>query len=217
MSDVETQGEDTLEPVVPEAGDDAELAPLPAPDERQMLMQKARLMGIAFSPNIGVETLRARIREKLEVDAQGATPAPVPAPTPAPSAERAERARTRTLRQHLLDENMRLVRLRITCLDPKKKDLPGEIITVANEYIGTVRKFVPFGEVTENGYHVPHCIYKLLKGRKFLNIKVIKSRDGNRDRVETTYVPEFALEVLPPLTPAELQKLATAQLAAGNS
>ena len=73
---------------------------------------------------------------------------------------------------------------------------------------------MPFGEQTENGYHVPYCIYQMLKDRKFLHIRTIKTREG--ERTETSYVPEFALEVLPQLTPIDLQKLATAQTAAGN-
>ena len=107
--------------------------------------------------------------------------------------------------------------VRITNLDPKKKDLPGEVFTVANEHLGTVRKFVPYGEVTDNGYHVPYCIYKALKARKFLNIRTFKDRQNqNQIKVEQSWAQEFALEVLPTLTPDEIKKLAAAQSAAGG-
>jgi hypothetical protein len=112
---------------------------------------------------------------------------------------------------------MKLVRLRITNLDPKKKDLPGEIITVANRYLGTVRKYIPFGEVTDNGYHVPYCIYTELQSRQFLNIRTIKDQRTGTNRIETTLAREFALEILPPLTKEELDRLATSQIAAGTS
>lgn len=105
---------------------------------------------------------------------------------------------------------MKLVRCQITNLDPKKKDIPGEIITVANQYIGTVRKYIPFGEATIEGYHIPYCIYEFLKNRKFLSIKTRKGSNGQLV-VETSWAPEFAITVLPQLTKEELKKLAAAQ------
>ena len=138
------------------------------PDELRMLKDRARMMGLKFSNNIGLNTLKEMIEEKMaggngdEPSNQENPPETPPAlndpSLPAPT-------KKETLRQRLYRENMRLVRLRITNMDPKKKDLPGEVITVANEYLGTVRKFVPFGEVTEDGYHVPYCIYKQLYAR----------------------------------------------------
>ncbi|RWB40468.1 MAG: hypothetical protein EOQ44_25355 [Mesorhizobium sp.] len=124
-------------------------------------------------------------------------------------------ARVMTLREKLYKEEMALVRLRITNLDPKKKDLPGEIFTVANEVLGAVRKYIPYGEVTDNGYHVPMCIYRQLDERKFLSIKVRKNAK-QQEVVETTWAREFALEVLPALTEVELARLAAAQAAAGG-
>jgi hypothetical protein len=112
------------------------------------------------------------------------------------------------LRKEMVAEEMKLIRLRITNLDPKKKELKGEIITFANSILGTVKKFVPFGEATDNGYHVPNCIYKILKRREFLQI-----RTGKNDVPDTRWVREFALEVLPQLTPAELANLARNQAA----
>ena len=189
----------------------------PAPDEKQLLMQRARLMGIKFSNNIGVEALRAKIAAQMEAGEPAKEDEPVVAAN-VPAAMVAARPLTAEMtdaeiRKKLTTEQMKLVRIRITCLDPKKKDLPGEIFTVANKFIGTVRKYVPFGEVTENGYHVPYCIYQMLKDRKFLNIRTRKSKNGT-DQVETGYVPEFALEVLPQLTPKELKELAIRQAAA---
>lgn len=195
------------------------------PTELDLLKQRATLMGVTFSNNIGEETLRQRIAEKqAEIDAAGqnteqqANPLEETAPltSTGDGAVANVPEEKLTIRQKLLREQMRLVRLRITNLDPKKKDLPGEILTVANEYLGTVRKYVPYGEVTEDGYHVPYCIYRLLESRKFLNIRTIKDRRTGTVRVESNYVKEFALEILDPLTPAELAKLANAQKAAGS-
>ena len=205
---------------------------LQMPTELDLLKQRATLMGITFSNNIGEETLRQRIADKqaeLDAAASGAENTGEEGDTVqqeqgevnaleagASSKEEVTTERPLTLREKIRLEQMRLVRVRITCLDPKKKDLPGEILTVANEYLGTVRKFIPFGEVTDDGYHIPYCLYKMLDARKFLNIRTFKDRRTGIVRVESGYVKEFALEVLDPLTPAELAKLATAQKAAGS-
>ena len=188
------------------------------PTELDMLKTRANLMGISYSNNIGLDALKQKIADKINGEKQqekNETPADddenLPETSPTNLGKPAQ-----TLRQRLLQDNMRLIRVRITCLDPKKKDLPGEIITVANRYIGTVRKFVPFGEVTEGGYHVPYVIYKMLKKRKFLNIRVRPNPNGGQDIVESRYVPEFAIEELPQLTPVELERLARAQIAAGS-
>lgn len=191
------------------------------PDEMTMLKQRAKMMGIEFSNNIGIETLRQKIAAKMAGESEilektDTLEDPQPNPpllqdpeSPAPKKE--------TLRQRLIRENMRLIRLRITNMDPKKKDLPGEIFTTGNGILGTVRKFVPYGEVTENGYHVPYCIYKMLKSRKFLNIRTRKDKARNGEiSVEQSWAPEFALEVLDPLTPQELARLSAAQAAAGG-
>lgn len=181
-------------------------------DELKMLKARATLMGIVFSNNISVETLRQKIEAKIsEVDTPvdaAVNPLEVPEVPVSKSAP--------SLRDYLISTEMKLVRLRITNLDPKKKDLPGEIVTVANEFMGTVRKYIPFGEVTENGYHVPYCLYKELEGRKFLNVRTLKDGRSGQIRVETTWAREFALDVLPPLTSDELMRLAMTQSASGS-
>lgn len=181
------------------------------PSELEVLKQRATLMNIKFSNNISVE----KLREKIEA-AQAKDEPEVKEAAVNPLGEKQEAGvKKMTLGQKIRAEQTRLIRVRIQNLDPKKKDLPGEIITVANEYMGTVRKFVPFGEVTDNGYHIPYCIYEFLKERKFINITTRKGKNGLPD-VRATEAREFSIEVLPPLTEAELAQLAQAQIAAGS-
>lgn len=185
-------------------------------DEITLLKQRATTLGISFSNNIGAETLKERINEKLS----GNTPEDSKEDTEQVNAFTGEPVKTKVqskgdIRNQIKRDAEKLIRLRITNLDPKKSKWPGEIITVANEFIGTISKYVPFGEVTEDGYHVPNAIFKKLKKRKFLDIRVIKQR-GKPDRVIERWVPEFALEVLPQLTEAELKKLAATQAASGS-
>jgi hypothetical protein len=226
------------------------------PDELTLLKQRAAQLGVEFSNNIGLNTLRERINARLgeigtsDGDVQGDEgegedeavnggesqdaedrPVPEPAPVAAPVAAESQPqrnplaetspvaeskpAKKKTLRQQIQAEQLRLVRIRITNMDPKKGDLPGEVITVANEFLGTIRKFVPFGEATDGGYHVPYCIYNVLKKRQFLHIRTRKG-PNNTPIVEQNMVREFAIEVLPDLTPAELAKLAATQAASGS-
>lgn len=179
-------------------------------DEMSILKQRATMMGIKFSNNIGLEALRKKVADAQEGIQEQEQPEVNPLGAAVPEVE------TRAaMAQRIRLENTRLVRVRIQNLDPKKKDLPGEILTVANDYMGTIRKYVPYGEATDNGYHIPYCIYKLLKNRKFLNISVKKGKN-RQPRIEQGWVREFAVEILPPLTPEELKQLGQAQLAAGS-
>ena len=207
------------------------------PTELDMLKQRATQMNIVFSNNIGVDKLRERINAKMEglPDPDDVPTAVAPAPVVlAPVAvvapvveapvinpltgleEGVDPDAGMTTRQILMRDQMKLVRVRIANLDPSKKDLSGEILTVANEYIGTVRKFVPFGEATDDGYHVPQCLLSMMQERKFQTIRTIKDRRTGTNRIETGEAREFAIEVLEPLTQTEMQQLATAQQAAGG-
>jgi hypothetical protein len=184
-------------------------------DELSLLKQRATLLGITYSNNIGLDALR----KKVQAAQEGTTEEPEVSPEPE-QPNPLEQAvgiteKPMTLRQQIRMEQLKLVRVRIQNLDPKKKDLPGEVITVANEYMGTVKKYVPFGEATDEGYHIPYCIYTFLKDRKFQNISVRKGKNG-QPAIGQTMVREFSIEILPPLTREELQNLAQAQIAAGS-
>lgn len=185
------------------------------PSELDVLKARAKIIGVTFSNNISVDTLREKIRAKLAGESTDEVVQPT-VEANALSPENTPKAKTPTLREYMASEQLKLVRLRITNLDPKKKDIPGEIITVANEYLGTVRKYVPFGEVTDSGYHVPYCIYTELESRRFLNIRTVKDPRTGTNSVQSTMAREFALEILPQLTKVELERLAVTQAAAGT-
>lgn len=214
------------------------------PTEIQILKDKATMLGIQYSPNIGVDTLRARIDAKLNenepetsdpiMDATNATVAtPEPGEIAAPAKGKfyteeqcvamtieqirllPEKVKTRVIRTRQRKEHLALIRCQIFCNNPKKNDLRGEIITVGNKYVGTVRKMVPFGEATENGYHIQKILFEALKRRKYQKITVVKRQDGTEE-VKTQLVPEYTLNVLPPLTQDELDELALRQTAAAR-
>ena len=205
--------------------------------ELASLRKRAEMMGLKPSNNISIGTLKAKIQEKIDNDSKPAETAPVaeqPNPLADPQVEQrvaearqaepevpAERAPNQPetkmqRRTRILAENMRLVRIRVTNLDPKKKDLQGEILTVANEIIGSVKKFIPYGEATDNGYHVPFVLLKALQKRKFLDVRTRRDPRTGTNVVDQRWVREFAIEILDPLTEQEIRELATAQVAAGS-
>lgn len=180
-----------------DTSEEAELATLKA---------RAKTMGITFSPKIGLEKLRAKIDAKLNPLVEEVDPG-----------EETEAQRKARIRKKQLAEQMVLVRCRIANLNPSKRDLRGEIFTIANKYIGTVRKFIPYGEATDNGYHIPKILYEELKSKKFLQVNTRNDRGaGNQIVIDQRWVPEFSIEVLPQLTQEELDKLAASQAAAGG-
>lgn len=177
--------------------------------ELEELKERAKMMGLNFSPNIGVDALRAKVEAALNGTDEDKSADPVVA------AKQAERDSIASLRRKQQQEELALVRIRLACLNPNKAAVPGEFITVGNTVIGSVTKFIPFGEETQNGYHVPKIIYNELKNRKFNQVRVIKDGNG-RPQLQQKLVPEFAVEVLEPLTREELDKLAAQQAAAAG-
>lgn len=195
-----------------------------APSELEVLKARAKLMGINFSNNIGLESLKSKVNAKMD----GEPEAPEVAEVMEPEAEvqlnpldgdvagQVPKAKLtkNELRTRMREECLALIRVRIQNLDPKKADLPGEIFCVGNEIIGTVRKYIPYGEITDNGYHIPKILFDELNSRKFQNIKTRKK--AGQITVETNWAKEFAMEVLPPLTQEELDNLAISQQASGS-
>lgn len=167
------------------------------PSELELLKERADQMGISYHPNIGLDKLREKVNAVL---------APEPKEEDAPAGAESER-------EKLIKEASKLKRINITCMNPAKRDWPGEIFTCGNAVVGTFRKFVPFG--TENGYHVPNIIYNMLKERKFQQFRNEKSKNGVNVRVGYM-VAEFAIQDLPPLTKEELDQLRKDQAARGE-
>lgn len=111
-------------------------------------------------------------------------------------------------KERLAQENKRncgrLVRCRITCMNPNKKNWTGEIVSVGSSRVGTFKKMIPLD--SDEPYHIPKIIFDHLKERKCAIRHTRKTPDG-REHVDVKMVNEFSLDVLPPLTMAELEDL----------
>ena len=176
------------------APDDLAIA---APDELTSLKARADLMGISYHPSIGLEKLREKVNAALAVE------------KPAGVAAEDEAAQ----RRRAIEEATKLVRVRVNCMNPAKKEWSGEIITVGNSVVGTHKKYIPFN--AEDGWHIPHIMYEALLGRECQVFVTVTDSRGNKSR-KGRIIKEFAVEVLPPLTQEELAELARRQAMAGN-
>lgn len=231
------------DPIELEEGDGTD-SEADGPSELEVLKIRAKTLGVTHSPNIGVETLRAKIDEhiaKLEetklpkevrepkAEAQSEMPAAAKTTTLVPSARnklppmsemlamttddlmrQPEKRRTQIIRARQHHEQMALVRCQVFNNNPAKNDLFGEIFSVQNKYLGTVRKYIPYGKFTENGYHIPRILVTMLKSKRYLQVRSIKNPDGT-ERTEQRQAPEFTITELRPLTKEELDKLAAMQ------
>lgn len=181
----------------------------PTQQDIQDLKDKADRLGVKYTANTSVEVLLKKIREKQDSFSGSNEP------------EEKENKQTKeqilaAARRHLRNEATKLVRVQISNMNPKKRDLRGEFFTVSNEYIGEVTKFIPYDPAFYvEGYHVPQAILDLIKNKRFLVIRQEKSRITGRIKITETWANEFSISVLPPLTKKELQKLADNQKATG--
>lgn len=171
--------------------------------ELDRLKAKAAIVGVTHSPNIGVDALRKKIQDKLEG---------VPKEGDKEEVISSKKETAQQTRKRLQKSQLALVRCRIYNLNPTKRDLEGEIVTVGNKFLGTVRKFIPFGESTDGGYHVPQILLTELRNRKFQDVRTKK--DKGQIEVKTRMVPEYNIEVLPQLTAEERKELGEVQAAA---
>ena len=155
------------------------------------LKERATKLGVKFHPNIKAEALLAKIKEVQDEVPQVVVKQEKPV----------------TQIDHKKEAN-KLIRIRLVCMNPAKKDWEGEIITVGNSVVGTIKKYIPFN--ADEGWHVPKFIYDALVERQCQVFVTIKDSRGNALR-RGKLIKEFSIEILPPLTEQELQELARQQ------
>lgn len=175
---------------------------LPQVSELDALKARATSMGISFHSNISVEKLRERVNAKIagadNVDEEGRVET-----KPGKETDAAKRSRKRL-------EASRLVRVRIHCNDPAKKEWPGEYITVGNNYVGTFRKYIPYN--LDTPFQVPQIILNALREKVVQVFKTSNGKHGIPQR-ESKTIRAYTIEELPQLTQEELDELARSQIA----
>lgn len=165
--------------------------------ELDALKLRADQLGLKYHPTIGVDKLREKVNEAMAADPKASD---VEQELPEPTKGNGVR-----------DEALALVRVRVTCMNPNKKELEGEIFCTGNSKLGTVKKFVPY----EVEWHVPAIILQMIKRRQYQTFVTKKTPNGGKVKVGKL-VREFAVEELPPLSEKELQELKQRQLMAAG-
>lgn len=116
-------------------------------------------------------------------------------------------------KNRLRREAMALVRVRISCMDPQKKNLKGELICVSNRNFGTIQRFVPFNRE----WHIEKVLYDAMAEKEYMLFDRTKTGRAGIEIVEPRNVPAFNIQVLPPLTKGELKDLAQRQAMADGT
>jgi hypothetical protein len=188
------------------------------PDERTLLKQRADIMGIVYHPNIGTDKLKAKIQEKLDTPVDKLKSISKDELETIEAAEAGdvftqEKALTPTqIAMALRKECLKLVRIRVTNMNPLNANRKGDIFSVGNSQIGFIKKFVPYN--SDVGYHVPQILLTQMQSKKFMTHYEVQV--GNKKVKRHRLIPELAIEILPPLTTKELQELKQRQLMAGG-
>ena len=163
---------------------------LPVVDELTALKARADMMGVKYHPSISLEKLKEKITAHMNAGEDK--------PVAEPEMDRAA----------LQKSASELMRIRVTCMNPAKKEWEGEIFTVGNAVVGTFKKYVPFN--ADKGWHVPRIIYEQLKDRECQVFTTVRDSRGNSTR-KGKLIKEFAIEILPNLTEEEIKELAQRQ------
>jgi hypothetical protein len=109
----------------------------------------------------------------------------------------------------------KLIRVIVRSNNPLKRDSAGEIFTVGNKSLNggkSIKKYIPYNN--EEGWHIPNILYEHLLAAECQIFKKV-TRNG-QEFMEPTNIKAFNVEVLPPLTEEEIQKLAIKQKATGS-
>ena len=173
----------------------------PSEDELTVLKNRADTLGLKYHPNIGVDVLRERVTKAL---AESKPSEEQPEASPALLKKIAMRRKKKDAEA--------LVRVQVTCMDPKKKEWDGEIVTVGNSLVGSLKRYVPYN--TE--WHIPRMMLDNLKEAKCQVFFSVKGAQGNSSR-RGKLINAYAIQELPQLTEEELKELAQRQAMANGT
>jgi hypothetical protein len=112
-------------------------------------------------------------------------------------------------------EANKLIRVIVRSNNPLKRDHAGDIFTVGNKALNggkAVKKYIPYNN--EDGWHIPNILYEHLMAAECQIFK--KVTRNNQEFMEPTNIKAFNVEVLPPLTEDEIEKLRVKQKSTGS-
>ena len=191
--------------------------------ELETLQARCDVMGITYHHKHGVDKLKEKINAALAtqnaedaeevIEQKKAVTQGRPKKAPEIVELTPEQKKRQKLSRRKRGAN-KLVRVRVACMNPTKKDWEGEIISVGSSRLGTYKKYVPFNN--DEGWHIPQIILWAMQERMCSSFKSVRNARGNITR-KAFQVKEFNIEIMDPLTPDELQTLADDQRARNSA
>lgn len=167
--------------------------------ELAKLKVEAESLGVSFHPNIGLETLQARIDEAKEALALADAPVPQEETSAQKRSRKAKAARA-------------LVRVLINCNDPAKREWPGEVITVSNSVIGSIKRYIPYN--SDAPTHIERALLNTLLEKRVQSFSQKPGKNGIPQPKART-IPAYSITIMPALTEAEVEALAKSQAMRG--
>ena len=180
--------------------------PTQTPEQEEMILlkQRAAVLNLKVHHNLSLARLRALVNEAVKKPKTE-----VADPRVKKTPEQLEFERNDRLRK----EATRLIRVKVICMNPNKKEWPGELFDAGNRVIGNVRKYVP---LDGRPWHVEQVILNVMEDRKFLHLYTEVDKHGNEVN-RSKNEKEFNITILPALTAKELEKMRIEQLNRANA
>ena len=169
----------------------------PTPTERELLKQKADLLGLTYASNISTDKLRDLINQANE-------PVEVKQDTSVNESGSSEEDEAMALRLELTKK----IRVMITCNDPLMKDWDmTPYYSFSNSTITLDSITIPLGVE----WHIPNAYVGMLQA---MECKIpVKTKDEKGRPITTRRtVKKYNVNILPPLTAEELEALKMAQV-----
>lgn len=169
----------------------------PTPTERELLKQKADLLGLTYASNISTDKLRDLINQANE-------PVEVKQDTSVNKAGSSAEDEAMALRLELTKK----IRVMITCNDPLMKDWDmTPYYSFSNSTITLDSITIPLGVE----WHIPNAYVGMLQAME-CKIPVKTKDEKGRPITIRRSVKKYNVNILPPLTAEELEALKMAQV-----
>ena len=167
---------------------------------KEALIEQGKSLNLNIHPNTSLENMVQMVNQGLIYKYHTAPDAPIEQVVHKDPSKARREAEKR-------------IRVRVTNMDPTKKDHTGQIFGFSNSVVGTIQHFVPFD--LEEGFHIPQVLLETIKSTKYRVTKYRTiSKAGREEEVPySVSLPSFQVEVLPPLTGEELEVIKKRQLA----
>ena len=159
------------------------------------LKAQADKLGIKYNGNIG----EAKLQEKLDDHAEAVREA-----RKEHMAVEDVKVSQRSQKADLKREMLRLVRVRVSCNNPHKKGVAGDVFAAYCKLTGTVKKYVPFN--SPHGWHVPKMLIEEIKSKQYQGFIEKKTPDGKKVK-RPVLLPSYVVEIMEPLTHKEVSKI----------